>query len=86
MFYFVWASSGTYMHILFFIYTVDKHTYICGNTYLHIIDKLHPDTEQIFKLITQIFVLGGNRTHDLTLRCPLITHYIYVSPYPSYVK
>ena len=31
------------------------------------IDKLHPDTEQISMLITQMFVLGGNRTHDLWL-------------------
>ena len=27
-------------------------------------DKLHPDTEQMLMLSTQIFGLGGNRTHD----------------------
>ena len=29
-----------------------------------VIDKLHPDTEQMIMLITQTFVLGGNQTHD----------------------
>ena len=36
--------------------------------YIHIVDKLHPDSEQILMLITHIFVLGENRTHDLWLR------------------
>ena len=30
-------------------------------------DKLHPDPEQILMLVTQIFDLGGNRSHDLWL-------------------
>lgn len=42
---------------------MDEIRPLCENTsiikYIHIIDKLYPETEEIIKLITQFFALRG---------------------------
>lgn len=47
--------------------TCDKHTYMFLNAVCIIMDNLPPDTEQKNVLITESFILGGNRNHDLFL-------------------
>lgn len=42
--------------------STDKHMYLYISKYLHIIEKLHANTEEVMVFITQRFVLGGDRT------------------------